>query len=145
MTMSMSAATMATYSEVEERRQSSSMTEELPSVPGGAGGDLIVTCAQRELIPVSRASLPNGEEMQRNWEGTQFRAPRAPQLQQVVARAAAKQLSRVTHPDKCNHPQATEAQKLLSVALSAFKDDPSLREHERAREESRKSDAQAAE
>ena len=62
-----------------------------------------------------------------------------------VARTAAKQLSRVTHPDKCNHPQATEAQKILSVALSAFKDDQSLREHERAREESRKSDAQAAE
>jgi hypothetical protein len=54
-----------------------------------------------------------------------------------AARAAAKQLSRVTHPDKCTHPQATEAQKILSVALCAFKDDPSLREHERAREESR--------
>jgi ADP-ribosylglycohydrolase len=62
-----------------------------------------------------------------------------------AARAAAKQLSRVTHPDKCADPRATEAQKVLSVALSAFKDDRSLRAHEGSRAESRRSDAQAAE
>tara|TARA_B110001450_G_scaffold168852_1_gene157429 strand:- start:55 stop:651 length:597 start_codon:yes stop_codon:yes gene_type:complete len=61
-----------------------------------------------------------------------------------AARKMALKLSLTVHPDKCNHPRAEEAQKVVSTALDAFEGQAEMSRHITDRERAKTSAAQAA-